>query len=193
VNDGIADTEAAIRYDMIDRAISDIVQAGRSCLLVKLNLESAFRHIPVRPADWHLLGFTWEEKFYYDIVLGFGCRSAPYIFNLFAEALHWILEHHLPAFIRHYLDDFLKIFAPNVPLAEVQKALEWALVLREHLGLHFQPTKTHGPSTLLEFLGIELDTELMEARLPTEKLEYPKSFSMIGPAARTPPSVRCRS
>jgi hypothetical protein len=162
---------------MIDRAITDIVQAGRGSLLVKLNLESAFRHIPVRPEDWHLLGFTWESQFYHDLVLGFGCRSAPYIFNLFAEALHWILQRHLPAAIRHYLDDFRKVFAPNIPLLRVQQVLEWTLALGEQLGLHFQPTKTYGPSTTLEFLGIELDTVLMEARLPAEKLSYLNEWS----------------
>jgi hypothetical protein len=157
---------------MIDRAIADIVCAGRGALLIKLDLESAFRHVPIRRADWHLLGFTWEDQFFYDIVLGFGCRSAPYIFNLFAEALHWILQRHLPAAIRHYLDDFLKIFAPNTPRPLVQQALEWTLALGEQLGLHFQPTKLCGPSTSLEFLGIELDTELLEAQLPAEKLGY---------------------
>jgi hypothetical protein len=178
VNDSNADAEAAIRYDMIDRAITDIVRASHGSVLVKLDLESAFRHIPVRPEDWHLLGFTWENQFYHDLVLGFGCRSAPYIFNLFAEALHWILQRHLPAAIRHYLNDFLKIFAPNIPVLQVQQALEWTLVFSEQLGLHFQPTKTYSPSTTLEFLGIELDTVLMEARLPAEKLGYLNEWSL---------------
>ena len=140
--------------------------------MVKLDLEQAFRHIPVRPEDWHLLGFTWEEKFYYDIVFGFGLRSAPYIFNLFAEALHWILDRHLPARIRHYLDDFLKIFSPNIPQDVVQHALEWAMALGTQLGLRFQPSKIEGPATCLEFLGIELDSRSMEARLPQAKLDY---------------------
>jgi hypothetical protein len=109
--------------------------------------------------------------FYYDIVLDFGCRSAPYIFNLFAEGLHWILQQHLPAFVRHYLDDFLKIFAPNIPLEKVEQALEWALALGKQLGLHFQPLKVLGPATL-KFLGIEFDTVQMEARLPADKLSY---------------------
>ena len=33
------------------------------------------------------------------------------------------------------------------------------------------PEKTVGPSTTLAFAGIELDTVLMEARLPQEKLD----------------------
>ncbi|KAJ7302883.1 hypothetical protein DFH08DRAFT_722579, partial [Mycena albidolilacea] len=59
-----------------------------------------FRHIPVRRADWHLLGFTWDNKYFYDLVLGFVCRSVSYIFNLFAEALHWIL-HATPSPCQH--------------------------------------------------------------------------------------------
>ncbi|KAF7378022.1 Integrase/recombinase xerD [Mycena sanguinolenta] len=191
VNDGIPDAEANIQYDMIDRAITDIVRAGRGSLLVKLDLESAFRHIPVRPEDWPLLGFIWENQFYHDLVLGFGCRSAPYIFNLFAEALHWILQRHLPAFIRHYLDDFLKIFAPNIPRPTVEQALEWTLALGEQLGLHFQPAKVCGPATSIEFLGIELDTEQLEARLPAEKLAYLKGTSrpVVDPHTRHSPRI----
>ena len=96
VNDGIPDEEAVISYDMFQRTVDDLIESGAGSLMIKLDLEQAFRHIPVRPADWHLLGFTWMCKFYYDIVFGFGLRSAPYIFNLFAEALHWIITRHIP-------------------------------------------------------------------------------------------------
>ena len=37
--------------------------------------------------------------------------------------------------------------------------------------------KTVGPATTLTFLGIELDTEKQEARLPDEKLE--KCFNLV--------------
>jgi hypothetical protein len=43
---------------------------------------------------------------------------------------------------------------------------------RASLGLHFQESKIEGPSTCLEFLGIELDSVAMEARLPVDKLSY---------------------
>ncbi|KAJ3534181.1 hypothetical protein NMY22_g7033 [Coprinellus aureogranulatus] len=172
VNDGISDSEASINYDMVDKAITDLASSGRGSLMIKLDLESAFRHIPVRQADWHLLGFTWDGNFFYDVVLGFGCRSAPYIFNLFGEGLHWIIQRTLPAFIRHYLDDFLTIFKPGTPLYIVRAALDWMLALGAQLGLQFQPAKIDGPSTQLEFLGLELDSQLMEVRLPPTKLSY---------------------
>lgn len=172
VNSGIPDSEATIAYEMVDRAIADLIDSGPGSLMTKLDLESAFRHIPVRPADWHLLGFSWEGNFYHDVVLGFGCRSAPYIFNLFAEALHWILQRNIPARVRHYLDDFLSIFAPDVPPSQVETALAWAIQLGVSLGLKFQLTKVVGPATTLEFLGLELDSIAMEVRLPADKLAY---------------------
>ncbi|KAF5315911.1 hypothetical protein D9611_004925 [Ephemerocybe angulata] len=152
--------------------ISPLASSGHGSLMIKLDLESAFRHIPVRPEDYHLLGFIWEGLFYYDLVLGFGCRSAPYIFNLFGEALHWIIRRSLPAHICHYLDDFLLIFRPGTPSHIVTAALEWCLALGKQLGLQFQPSKVEGPSTTLEFLGLELDSITMEVRLPPAKLEY---------------------
>ncbi|GLB36092.1 hypothetical protein LshimejAT787_0303800 [Lyophyllum shimeji] len=176
VNDGIPEAQASIVYDMFHHAVDDLIRSGRGSLMVKLDLEQAFRHIPVRPSLWHLLGFTWLGQFYYDVVLAFGLRSAPYIFNLFAEALHWILQRHIPARFRHYLDDFLAIFKPDTPVERVKQALEWMLALGRQLGLRFQPTKVEGPTTRLDFLGIELDSVAMEARLGPDKLAYLQSL-----------------
>jgi hypothetical protein len=125
VNDGIADSEAAISYDMFNRAADDLVRSGPGSQMIKLDLEQGFRHIPIRPSDWPLLGYWWEGSFYYELFLMFGLRSAPYIFNLFSEALHWILQHHIPAKIRHHLDDFLKIFRPGTPPHILHAALSW--------------------------------------------------------------------
>ena len=40
----------------------------------------------------------------------------------------------------------------------------------DDLGVPMAPEKTMGPSSVLCFAGIELDTDQMEARLPEEKL-----------------------
>ena len=44
-------------------------------------------------------------------------------------------------------------------------------MLCSYPGIPMAPEKTVGPSTTLAFAGIELDTVLMEARLPQEKLD----------------------
>jgi hypothetical protein len=77
---------------MFEHAVHDLRHLGHGALMAKLDLKEAFRHIPIRAADWHLLGIDWGSRFYYLLVLVFGLKSAPYIFNLFAEALHWIIQ-----------------------------------------------------------------------------------------------------
>ena len=102
----------------------------------------------------------------------FGGKSAPYIFNLFTEALHWIIERHIPENLHHYLDDFLPIFKLSVPVHQAKKAVDWVEELMGELGLSFQTKKTVHPMTSLEFLGLELDSSEMEAWLPIDKLNY---------------------
>ena len=57
----------------------------------------------------------WDGKYYYDMTLPFGLRSAPFIFNQLSEAVEWILLNHCGiSFVCHILDDFL-IIEPSAP------------------------------------------------------------------------------
>ena len=172
VNDGILDSKATILYNMFDCAIRDLVSARVGLLMAKLNLKDAFCHIHVCPVDWHQMDFCWGNKFYYNVVLAFRLHSAPYIFNLFSEALHWIIQHHILAHIQHYLDDFLLLFNPSFPPSRCSAAVEWVMGLSHELGLVFQDSKTVWPTTQIEFLGLKLDSVAMEAHLLLDKLVF---------------------
>ena len=58
VNDGIAPDRCSLHYASVDNAIEVIISLGRSTLLVKLDLSSAYRIVPVHPDDQLLLGIT---------------------------------------------------------------------------------------------------------------------------------------
>lgn len=77
-------------------------------------------------------------------------------------------------FIFHILDNFL-IIAQTEQLCKAY--LEIFLEICSKIGIPMAPEKTVGPSTLLTFLGIELDTVRQEARLPLEKIQ--KCLSMV--------------
>ena len=105
-----------------------------------------------------------------DCCLPFRLRSAPFIFNQYAEALEWILRHnYLTPNIIHYLDDFLIMGKPSS--AECEIALQKMLHICKQLGFPIAERKTEGPTTVIIFLGILLDTVKMELRLPRDKLE----------------------
>ena len=103
-----------------------------------------------------------------DAALPFGLRSAPVIFNAVAEALAFTIRQRGVDGMDHYLDDFILVENPRSQ--QCKRNLEVALATCEEVGFRVAPGKTEGPTTSLSLLGVELDTELMELRLPQKKL-----------------------
>ena len=169
VNDAIPRGQFSLHYDSVDTAIAAIMRLGKGSLLTKVDIRNAFRLCPVAPSDWHLLGIRWNGMYYYEKVLPFGLRSSPFIFNQLATAINWVLVHvgSLPD-VMHYLDDFLDICPPSSSVAAKHKAI--ILDLFQFLNIPVATEKVEGPSTVLTFLGLELDTDRLEVRLPQSKL-----------------------
>lgn len=169
VNEGIED--GSLRLSHVGHAARAIRKMGRGCFLIKLDVKAAYKIVPVRREDWCLLGFKWEEKWYYERVLPFGLRSSCRLWELYAAALrHFIavsLDIPVDRVVIHYVDDFLFVVKLE---SDAQHLLDRALALCEELGVPIASEKTEGPTTCLTFLGIELDTVKMEARLPPDKL-----------------------
>lgn len=51
VNDGIAQEHTSVQYARVDDVVAMIKQLGCGCFLAKTDIKSAFRIIPIRPAD----------------------------------------------------------------------------------------------------------------------------------------------
>ena len=169
VNDGIDNKDFPLRYSTVYNAIDSVMRLGRGALMAKIDIRSAFRLCPVHPSDHHLLGMKWRGSFYFDRVLPFGLRSAPFIFNCLAEAIEWIAFQQGVTHIHHYLDDF---FVAGTPDSEqCSQHLHTLVSLCAALGVPLADDKREGPTTCLEYLGILLDSASLEARLPADKLQ----------------------
>ena len=110
----------------------------------------------------------WNNELFIDKQLPFGLRSAPILFNAVADALEWILRERGISHVIHYLDDFLVFGTPGSD--ECSRFLECMQGTCKELGIPLAVDKVEGPCTSLTFLGIELDTEKMQAPLPADKL-----------------------
>ena len=161
VNDGIPKAYGSLIYETLDQAVALISKHGRGTCLRKRDLKDAFRRIPVSPLDYWLLLFEWQGRLYIDIFLPFGLRTSPFIFNLFGEGLHWIFDKVFHRELVHYLDDFLFINDPDPELFGV---------LAAYLGLFEQQSKRED-GCQVTFLGIEIDTEALQLRLPQDKYD----------------------
>ena len=167
LNDLINKEEYSLQYVTIDNAIQIIKQKGQGSWLCKVDISDAFKLIPIHPSLWPYHGIQWEEKYYFYTRLVFGSRSSPKIFDTLSIALCWIATHHYGVdSILHLLDDFLTVDSPNY-IAERTMAI--LTLMFQKLGVPLASHKCIGPTTCLEYLGVILDTEKMEARLPDEK------------------------
>ena len=83
--------------------------------MAKTDLKSAYQHVPVHPADQHLLGIEWNGTTYLDRALPFGL-SAPKLFTAVADGVPWALFHVGVHNGVHYLDDFLLWGPTDSPL-----------------------------------------------------------------------------
>ena len=159
VNDGISPSYASLLYQTIDDAIALISKAGQNTILRKRDFKDAFRTIPISPLDYWLLCFEWDGSLYVDIFLPFGLRTSPFIFNLFAEGFHWIMESVFSRSLVHYLDDFLFIDEPDP---------NFFGALASFLGFTERIDKRQD-GTIVEFLGLILDSYNMIVTLPENK------------------------
>ena len=72
------------------------------------------------------------------------------------------------SFVDHYIDDFVTASRPRS--MECHNNLQIMLETCDNTGTPVEPDKTEGPSTVLVFLGIKIDTMAMQLRLPLGKL-----------------------
>ena len=157
INDYINKEEYSLHYASVDDAVHSLLTLGPGAMMVKVDLKSAFRMVPVHPTNWELLGMDWREKFYVDTCPPFGLRSAPFLFNEVATAMKWILKHNyaMPHLI-HYLDDYFLAGPPADPACAGH--LEDFLRVAAWLGVQVAMEKVEGSTTILTFLGLQLDS-----------------------------------
>ena len=169
INDAIDPGLCSLAYISVDQVAITALQLGKGCLLAKADIKAAYRLVPVHPLDRRWLGMQWNNQLYIDGMLPFGLRSAPKLFTAVADAIEWCIHQRGVDLIFHYLDDFLVMGPPNS--ATCKHSLELLVSECGELGVPLASEKIEGPSPILTFLGIEIDTREGILRLPADKLQ----------------------
>ena len=146
VNDGIPKDNylgfcVKLRFPSGDDLAKRMFELGKDCWMFKMDLEGAFRQMPLDLADYGLIGYMWEGKFYFDLVLPMGLRSAQYIYQRVTNAIAYV-HRQLQYFILNYVDDFR---------GAEKKAIIWAAFstfdrLLKNLGVKVAPEKMVEPT-----------------------------------------------
>jgi hypothetical protein len=170
VNDYVQSDTSCSYMDL--RVVSELISEG--CYLAKIDLQSAYRSVPIHPSNYQATGLKWQFKnamsptYMYDTKLPFGASKSPQIFQRLSSAVCRILKKVYGYTAIAYLDDFL-IFGKT--FHECSKALYTLIFLLRELGFAINWSKVEGPSQQLVFLGVVVDSVSLTLALPMSKLQ----------------------
>ena len=150
--------------DLVD-IIKNKKEEDEEVLIYKVDLSKAYRQMFMDPGDIHLLGYRIDDKFYFDITLSMGSRSAAYCCQRTTSMVTYI-THRKGNREVNYLDDFGG--------AEVAaRAMTAFNLLRQVLcciGLDESEKKAVEPTEEASFLGIWFNTKLMTLTITAQRL-----------------------
>ena len=157
------------RLARFDDAVAIVRRLGPGCFMSKIDIKAAYRCVPVRPADWPILGMFWDGAYYFHKTLPFGLRSSCHLWERYATAAHWCLQHvfHVMDMV-HYVDDS---FLAASTRDDCQLRLDSSLSGMATLGMPVAEDKTEPPRTRIRFLGITIDSIDMSISLDQDRID----------------------
>ena len=168
INSGIDPEDSSVVYTNFDEVVRMVLKEGKGSYLIKTDIKSAIRFLPINPSDFELLGMKFQNKYFVDKCLPFGLSVSCNLFEKFSCFLEWLIKQNSKSEnIIHYLDDFCGCDSKK---EGAQALLDHSLLTFESLGVPVAPEKIDTPTTCIKFLGLEVDTIAMEVRLPEDKL-----------------------
>ena len=75
VNDGVDTSTCSLQYFKVEDATREVAKQGYGAWMAKIDLQHAYRNVPIHPDDRWLLGMQWEGKIFVDTAVPFGVRT----------------------------------------------------------------------------------------------------------------------
>lgn len=143
-----------------------IQQSHTTAWLWKADLARAYRQLRVDPIDTPLLGFGVGSQIFLDLCPSFGCRSSSGACQRVSAALVYIMAtkgYKVLAF----LDDFAGIEDSH---EKASRAFYAFTNLADALGLALAHDKCQSPTTVMQWLGYNINSREMSIAIPSDKL-----------------------
>ena len=116
--------------------------------------------------DVPLLGYRFEDNFYFDLFLSMGLRSAAFICPRVTNAIRYMCQM-MQIVVLNYLDDFAGAESPELAS---RSYLELGNILCS-CGIEESKEKACPPSIKMTFIGVLLDTEELTLSVTPERVQ----------------------
>lgn len=156
----------SLSFPKVDELVEIIKIKGKGCLLFKKDMARYYRQILIDPMDASLLGFSFNQRFYWDKVLSMGLRSSAHIAQRVSDSIKYMC-FILGILIINYIDDL----AGAECMQKAAKAYQELGNLLYNCGLEESVSKACSPCTKMIFLGTMFDTEELTLSITSERLQ----------------------
>lgn len=169
VNNFMKTTWKEFSYESVDNVTAVLNQGDYLCTV---DIASAYRSVAIRPEHWKYMGLRWEiggyNHLFNDTRLCFGQKCAPYIFSSLTNFVVDCMRSRGYSRTFCYLDDFIIL---ENSYDSCQKSQLVLISLLGDLGFSVNWSKCSSPSKKCTYLGIEIDSDVMQIALPGKKME----------------------
>ena len=104
-------TPFLLKLPTIDTITDQIKKLGKGCMLYKVDVSQAFRHVKFDPSEYDLLGLC-HVSWYVDTCLPFGYHHGSALFQQLSDAVRHIM-HQCHFDVINYIDDIIEIDIPS--------------------------------------------------------------------------------
>ena len=154
-----------IRYPSVDDLATIVRRKGRRARIFVRNLWKAYRQLWMCPGSIHLLGYTFEDRIYFNVMLSMGSKSAAYCCQKTTDTITHIFGKFGYQNV-NYLDD-LGAAEEEHKAEEAYDCLGWIL---NTIGIKESTSKAKPPAYIAVFLGILFNTLTMTLTITPERL-----------------------
>lgn len=151
----------------VNDAVRIITSLDFNVVLSTVDIARAYRNFNVDPLDWPLTCIWYDNQYYVDICMPFGSRlSSLYMQRMACCIQRALLQNGIISVV--YLDDLLVICRKN---QDPDRQFGKVIAMVRALGLPIAWEKVVGPTTSLRFLGVIIDVDRREIRMPKDKIQ----------------------
>lgn len=130
VNDGIPrnaylDEDLHLQYPTVDALIQLLVKYNsvNGPWMLKRDLSRAYRQLRIDPYDFDKLGFKWDNKFFFDIALPFGLRTAAQACQRTSSGLAYMLKKRNVDIV-NYVDDIAAVASSRDDIVRIERVID---------------------------------------------------------------------
>ena len=154
-----------LTFPTVDDIVSRVASLNGECLLYKIDIQRAFRHLKLDPRDINNTEIQFQDQFYVDTAVPFGYRHGSVCMQRVTDSLRGIM-HSRGYHITNYIDDLIGCDAPDVAV----EAYEFLKSLIVELGLVICESKLYAPQSCIPCLEIDVDVITGIMSIPEAKL-----------------------